>query len=259
MKIDLLSGASDFASLKASAQEISAKSLVAPVPIEFFTSHEAMQLDLEESLTRKAGDKFYNLSAHLVWIGDRTRQIDGAHVEYFRGITNPIGVKVGPSMKADELTELVKLLNPDKEEGKLMLITRYGAGKVEELLPIHIEAVKASGVPVVWQCDAVHGNGIVAKSNKYKTRYFNDVLAEISQVMAVHKRCGSVLGGIHLEVTGQETVTEWLGGSVNITEEGLTANYETYCDPRANYAQSIETAFRVANDMQSEAKRAKLA
>jgi len=259
MKIGLLSGASDFASLKAVAQEISAKSLAAPVPIEFFTSHEAMQLDLEESLTRKAGDKFYNLSAHLVWIGDRTRQIDGAHVEYFRGITNPIGVKVGPSMKADELTELVKLLNPDKEEGRLMLITRYGAGKVEELLPIHIEAVKASGVPVVWQCDAVHGNGIVAKSNKYKTRYFNDVLAEISQVMAVHKRCGSVLGGIHLEVTGQETVTEWLGGSVNITEEGLTANYETYCDPRANYAQSIETAFRVANDMQSEAKRAKLA
>jgi len=245
IKIGMLSGASDFASLKAVAQEISAKSLAAPVPIEFFTSHEAMQLDLEESLTRKAGDKFYNLSAHLVWIGDRTRQIDGAHVEYFRGIANPIGVKVGPSMKADELTQLVKLLNPDKDEGRLVLITRYGAGKVEELLPIHIEAVKASGVPVVWQCDAVHGNGIVAKSNKYKTRHFDDVLAEISQVMAVHKRCGSVLGGIHLEVTGQETVTEWLGGSVNITEEGLTANYETYCDPRANYAQSIEAAFRV--------------
>jgi len=255
MNIGLLSGASDFAALQASEQEISAKYKTAAVPNDIFTAHEAMQLDLEESLTRKAGDKFYNLSAHLVWIGDRTRQIDGAHVEYFRGIANPIGVKVGPSMKADELTELVKILNPNKEEGRLMLITRYGAGKVEELLTTHIEAVKASGVPVVWQCDAVHGNGIVAKSNKYKTRDFKDIIAEISQCMAVHKKCGSVLGGIHLEFTGQETVTECLGGSVNITEEGLTANYETYCDPRLNYAQSIEASFRVGN----EAKRAKLA
>jgi len=255
MKIGLLSGATDFAALKASAQEISVKYHAAPVPNDIFTAHEAMQLDLEEALTRKAGDKFYNLSAHLVWIGDRTRQIDGAHVEYFRGISNPIGVKVGPSMKADELTELVKILNPDKEEGRLMLITRYGAGKVEEMLPTHIEAVKASGVPVVWQCDAVHGNGIVAKSNKYKTRDFKDIIAEITQCMAVHKKCGSVLGGIHLELTGQETVTECLGGSCNITEEGLTANYETQCDPRLNYAQSIEASFRVAG----EAKRAKVA
>jgi len=259
MNIGLLSGASDFAALQASEQEISAKYKTAAVPNDIFTAHEAMQLDLEESLTRKAGDKFYNLSAHLVWIGDRTRQIDGAHVEYFRGIANPIGVKVGPSMKADELTELVKILNPNKEEGRLMLITRYGAGKVEELLTTHIEAVKASGVPVVWQCDAVHGNGIVAKSNKYKTRDFKDIIAEISQCMAVHKKCGSVLGGIHLEFTGQETVTECLGGSVNITEEGLTANYETYCDPRLNYAQSLEASFRVGNEVQSEAKRAKVA
>jgi len=259
MNIGLLSGATDFAALRASEQEIGAKYKIAAVPNDIFTAHEAMQLDLEESLTRKAGDKFYNLSAHLVWIGDRTRQIDGAHVEYFRGIANPIGVKVGPSMKADELTELVKILNPNKEEGRLMLITRYGAGKVEELLTTHIEAVKASGVPVVWQCDAVHGNGIVAKSNKYKTRDFKDIIAEISQCMAVHKKCGSVLGGIHLEFTGQETVTECLGGSVNITEEGLTANYETYCDPRLNYAQSLEASFRVGNEVQSEAKRAKVA
>jgi len=251
LKIGLLSGAENFATLKASAQEISAKHLASPPSVQFFTAHEAMQLDLEEALTRKVGVKFYNLGAHLVWIGDRTRQIDGAHVEYFRGISNPIGVKVGPSMKTDELTELVKTLNPDKEEGKLMLITRYGAGKVEELLPQHIEAVKASGVPVVWQCDAVHGNGIVAKSNKYKTRQCSDILAEISQCIAVHKRCGTVLGGIHLEVTGQETVTECLGGCVDITEEGLTANYETHCDPRLNYAQGVEAAFKVAYEVQS--------
>jgi len=258
VKIGLLSGASDFASLKTNAQGISAKYLAADAPKQFFTAHEAMQLDLEEALTRKVGDKYYNLSAHLVWIGDRTRQLDGAHVEYFKGISNPIGVKVGPSMKPDELTELVKTLNPNKEEGKLMLITRYGAGKVEDTLPGHIEAVKASGVPVVWQCDAVHGNGIVAKSNKYKTRQCSDVLAEISQCIAVHKRCGSVLGGIHLEVTAQETVTECLGGCVNITEKGLEANYESSCDPRLNYAQGVEAAFRVAQEVQSN-KRAKAA
>jgi len=258
VKIGLLSGASDFASLKTNAQGISAKYLAADAPKQFFTAHEAMQLDLEEALTRKVGDKYYNLSAHLVWIGDRTRQLDGAHVEYFKGISNPIGVKVGPSMKPDELTELVKTLNPNKEEGKLMLITRYGAGKVEDMLPQHIEAVKVSGVPVVWQCDAVHGNGIVAKSNKYKTRQCSDVLAEIAQCIAVHKRCGSVLGGIHLEVTAQETVTECLGGCVNITEKGLEANYESSCDPRLNYAQGVEAAFRVAQEVQSN-KRAKTA
>merc|ERR1719382_283498 len=141
--------------------------------MEFFTSHEAMQLDLEEALTRKVGDKYYNLSAHLVWIGDRTRQIDGAHVENFRGISNPVGVKVGPSMKNDELKELLQKLNPNKEEGRVMIITRYGAGKVEELLTGHIQAVKECGIPVTWQCDAVHGNGIVA-SNKYKTRRCED-------------------------------------------------------------------------------------
>lgn len=255
VKIGLLSGAENFASLKTNAQEISTKYSATPAPTRFFTSHEAMQLDLEEALTRKVGGKFYNLSAHLVWIGDRTRQLDGAHVEYFRGISNPVGVKVGPSMKPDELTDLVKILNPDKEEGRLMLITRYGAGKVEELLPAHIEAVKASGVPVVWQCDAMHGNGIVA-SNKYKTRRYDDIVAEVCQCIAVHKRCGSILGGIHVEMTGQEAATECLGGCINITEEGLTANYETYCDPRLNYAQSIEAAFKVAHEVQSN-KRAK--
>merc|ERR1712151_25970 len=219
---------------------------------EFFTAHEAMQLDLEEALTRKVGDKYYNLSAHLVWIGDRTRQLNGAHVEYFRGIANPIAVKVGPSMKNDELQELVKKLNPNKEEGRLMLITRYGAGKVDSMLTGHIEAVKATGIPVVWQCDGVHGNGIVA-SNKYKTRKFDDIVAEIVECFQVHKECGSILGGVHLEVSGQEGIAECLGGSVGLTEEMLPTNYETYCDPRLNYAQAIEATFKVAREVPPEA------
>ena len=199
--------------MKASAEKISAK-FAGGAAAEFYTAHEAIQLDLEEALTRKVGDKNYNLSAHLVWIGDRTRQLDGAHVEYFRGISNPIGVKVGPSMKADELKDLVRVLNPNKEEGHLMIITRYGAGKVEEFLTQHIAAVKETGVPVVWQCDAVHGNGIIAKSNNFKTRRMDDIVAEVCECIAVHKKCGSILAGIHLEATGQETVTECLGGSI---------------------------------------------
>jgi len=245
IKVGLCSGSPEFADIQNKSKEISAKYLGGGAPNQFFTSHEAMQLDLEEALTRKVGDAFYNLSAHLVWIGDRTRQLDGAHVEYFRGIANPVGVKIGPSMKPDELQQVVKTLNPNKVEGKLMLITRYGASKVGDHLPGHIEAVKASGVPVVWQCDAVHGNGITA-SNGYKTRKCEDILGEVTACIAVHKRCGSVLGGIHLEATAQETVTECLGGCVGLTEEGLAANYETYCDPRLNYAQSIETTFKIA-------------
>jgi len=238
----------DYEKYSADAKAISEKPIAAE-SVEFFTSHEAMQLDLEEALTRPVASKYYNLSAHLVWIGDRTRQLDCAHIEYFKGIANPIGVKVGPSMKNDELEELVKVLNPNKEEGRLMLITRYGAGKAEAMLPGHIEAVKKSGVPVTWQCDAVHGNGVVAKSNNLKTRLFDDIITEIIQVMAIHKKCGSILGGIHLEVTGQCTVTEVVGGSMNLTEEMLTKNYETYCDPRMNYSQAVEAAFRVAHEM----------
>jgi len=246
IKIGLLSGAPDFDGLKEKSKEIVDKYSASPAPTQFFTAHEGMQLDLEEALTRKVGDKFYNLGAHMLWIGDRTRQLDGAHIEYFRGVQNPVGMKVGPSMKPEELSEIVKVLNPDKEEGKLIIITRYGAKKIEATLPGHIEAVKASGVPVVWQCDAVHGNGIVAPSNKMKTRKCEDVLEEIKKCMEVHKAAGTVFAGIHVEVSGQETITECLGGCVNITEEGLTVNYETYCDPRLNYAQSIELAFATA-------------
>jgi len=252
-----LRAASDFASITQDVQDMAAKT-ASRGSLDFFTAHEAMQLDLEEALTRKVGDKYYNLSAHLVWIGDRTRQVNGAHVEYFRGIANPIGVKVGPSMKNEELKELLTLLNPQKEEGRVVIITRYGAGKVDELLSGHIKAVKECGVPVVWQCDAVHGNGVVA-SNKYKTRKMDDIIKEILEVMAVHKKNGSVLGGIHLEMTGQTSVTECLGGVCGITEEGLTKNYETYCDPRLNYSQAIEAAFKVANEMPSAERAAKRA
>merc|ERR1712187_770353 len=160
MNLTALQSSPKFEAMTWAAREIGAK-YMSGAPVEFFTAHEAMQLDLEEALTRPVGHDYYNLSAHFLWIGDRTRQLDNAHVEYFRGISNPIGCKIGPSMKAEELQELVTLLNPNKEEGRLTLITRYGAGKVEDMLPAHIEAVKATGVPVVWQCDAVHGNGIV--------------------------------------------------------------------------------------------------
>ncbi|CAK9005298.1 unnamed protein product [Durusdinium trenchii] len=259
ISVEALKASEHFASYSDDAKAIAGKALT-PESVEFFTSHEAMQLDLEEALTRLSDGKFYNLSAHMVWIGDRTRQLDCAHIEYFKGIANPIAVKVGPSMKNDELKELVQVLNPKKEQGRLMLITRYGAGKAESMLPGHIEAVKASGVPVVWQCDAVHGNGIVA-SNKLKTRAAKDIWQEIVEVMAIHKRCGSILGGIHLECSGQ-SVTEVLGGSVGLTEEMLLKNYETYCDPRMNYDQAIESAFKVGNEMPSAeraAKRSKVA
>jgi 3-deoxy-7-phosphoheptulonate synthase len=256
IKVAELKSSPHYENFSEDARAIFSKSLTAE-NVEFFTSHEAMQLDLEESLTRPVGGKFYNLSAHMVWIGDRTRQLDCAHIEYFKGISNPIGVKVGPSMKNDELKELVQILNPAKEEGRLVLITRYGAGKAEATLPGHIQAVKESGVPVVWQCDAVHGNGIVAKSNQLKTRLVNDIMTEIFEVMEIHKKCGSILGGIHLEVSGQCGITEVVGGSANVTEEMLTTNYETYCDPRMNYFQAIEAAFRVANEMPSAERSAK--
>jgi len=244
LDLDSLGSSKDIDDMKKVAASIKDKT---SAPKTFFTSHEAMQLDLEEALTRKAGDKYYNLSAHMVWIGDRTRQLTGAHIEYFRGISNPIGCKVGPSMKDDELIELVKILNPNKEEGRLMLITRYGAGKVEATLPGHIEAVKKSGIPVVWQCDAVHGNVITA-SNKLKTRKVEDILSEITSCMKIHKEKGTILGGVHLEATGQKDVTECLGGCIGITEDGLLKNYETQCDPRMNYSQALETSFNVANE-----------
>lgn len=228
-----------------------AKAGAAAVQPGVFTAHEAMQLDLEEALTRSVpGKGHYNLSAHMVWIGDRTRQLTGAHVEYFRGLKNPIGCKVGPSMAADELKDLCAILNPDKIEGRLILITRYGHDKVGSMLPAHIKAVQESGTPVVWQCDGVHGNTVTA-SNKLKTRKFEDVMSECISALNIHREHGSVLAGIHLELTGQTTVTECTGGCIGIFEEMLTQNYETFCDPRLNYAQAIEAALTMSNALGS--------
>lgn len=218
--------------------------------VDLYTSHEALVLEYEQSLTRQLKDpndgktKWYNTAAHFVWIGDRTRQLDGAHVEYFRGIENPIGVKVGPSMGADELVELLDIVNPRKEIGKVTLITRYGHAKVEDILPGHITAVANSGHTVVWQCDPMHGNTQTTVGG-IKTRYFSNVMAELASALKVHKAMGSWLGGVHLELTS-EAVTECVGGSQGLTPEDLSLNYTTYCDPRLSNKQALEAAFLVA-------------
>jgi len=221
--------------------------------VEFFTSHEGLLLNYEEALTEPfktpgtSTERFYNLGAHFLWIGDRTREITGAHIEYFRGIANPIGVKIGPSMKREELIELITILNPEKEEGKLTLITRYGCKNVEELLPRHIEAVKSTGIPVLWICDPCHGNTEVTE-NGFKTRHVEKMTKELLLTFDIHHRCGSRLGGVHLELTG-DNVTECIGGSAELEPAHLTANYETFCDPRLNYTQSLDLAFAIANKL----------
>ncbi|KAI5808792.1 DAHP synthetase [Peziza echinospora] len=220
---------------------------------DFYTSHEGLMLEYEQSLTRLLKDpsdgnklKWFNTSAHFIWIGDRTRQLDGAHVEYFRGIQNPIGIKVGPSMEGDELVQLLDIVNPDKEIGKVTLITRYGAGKVEEKLTSHIKAVQKSGHIVVWQCDPMHGNTRTAPPpHCLKTRSFSAIMSELSSCLAIHKKYNSKLGGVHLELTG-DAVTECVGGSEGLKDEDLSTNYTTYCDPRLNQNQALDAAFLIA-------------
>ncbi|KAJ1673182.1 hypothetical protein EV182_005736, partial [Spiromyces aspiralis] len=248
--------------------------------IDLFTSHEGLLLEYEQALTRKALNpaarallgkpatifdgpesppikpsdfsghlrSWYNLSAHFLWIGDRTRQIDGGHVEYFRGIRNPIGIKVGPSMLPEELPRLLDILNPDQEPGKVTLITRYGAKKIEQYLPVHIKAVRGSGHKVVWCCDPCHGN-TTSTPTGHKTRRFEDILAEIELSIRIHQENDSMLNGIHLELTG-EHVTECTGGSVALTEGDLPTNYQTFCDPRLNYMQSLDIAFKISKRYQ---------
>ncbi len=186
--------------------------------VDFFTSHEGLHLPYEESMTSKVGDKYYNLGAHFLWIGDRTRQLDHAHVEYFRGIENPVGIKVGPSSKPEEIVKLVQKLWPDpaSKPGRITLITRMGAGKVEEFLPPIIKAVSSAGLPVVWQCDPMHGNTSSAKSSGLKTRDLDNILKELRVTFEVHKTLGTKLGGVHLELTG-ENVTECTGGPEMLT------------------------------------------
>lgn len=215
----------------------------------FFTAHEALLLNYEQAFAHRdslTGD-WYDCSAHMLWIGDRTRQLDGAHVEFLRGVGNPIGVKVGPSMDSDELIRLIDILNPDNDPGRLNLIVRMGADKVEQHLPRLIRAVQGEGRQVLWSSDPMHGNTIKASSG-YKTRDFAQVLNEVKQFFQVHQAENSYPGGIHIEMTGQN-VTECIGGTRPITEAGLSDRYHTHCDPRLNADQSLELAFLIADTL----------
>lgn len=220
----------------------------------FYTSHEALLLPYEQALTRRdstTGD-WYDTSAHMLWIGDRTRFEGSAHVEYLRGIGNPIGMKCGPSLEPDALLRMLDILNPGREPGRMTLITRYGHDKIEAGLPKLVRAVMREGHPVVWSCDPMHGNVIKAASG-YKTRPFERILAEVRGFFAVHRAEGSFGGGIHAEMTGQD-VTECTGGAVAITDEALSDRYHTHCDPRLNAAQSLELAFLLAEMLNEELK-----
>ncbi len=220
---------------------------------KFYTSHEALLLGYEEALTRRDSitNEFYATSGHMLWIGDRTRQPDGAHVEYFAGIRNPIGIKCGPSLASDDLIRLIDKLNPGEEAGRITLIGRFGSDKVGEHLPRLVERVKKEGRGVVWCCDPMHGNTIKA-SNGYKTRPFERVLSEVKSFFEVHRSLGTHAGGIHIEMTGDD-VTECTGGSVAaITESGLMDRYHTYCDPRLNASQALELAFLVAEELSDQ-------
>ena len=219
---------------------------------EFFTSHEALLLGYEQALTRvdsTTGD-WYDCSAHMLWIGDRTRQIDGAHVEFLRGVKNPLGLKCGPSLAHDDLLKLIDALNPANEPGRLTLIARMGADQVEAKLPALIRAVKREGRKVVWACDPMHGNTVEA-STGYKTRAFDRILKEVRGFFAIHMAEGSYAGGVHFEMTGQD-VTECIGGAQAIDEQTLATRYNTQCDPRLNASQAIELAFLIAEHLKAE-------
>ncbi|AGH48431.1 MULTISPECIES: class II 3-deoxy-7-phosphoheptulonate synthase [Sphingomonadales] len=218
----------------------------------FYTSHEALLLPYEQAFTRRdslTGD-WYDTSAHMLWIGDRTRFEGSAHVEYLRGIGNPIGLKCGPSLEPDALLRLLDTLDPARTPGRITLITRYGHDKIEKHLPSLVRAVKREGRPVVWSCDPMHGN-VVKAANGYKTRPFERILAEVRGFFAVHRAEGTHGGGIHAEMTGQN-VTECTGGAVDVTEQSLADRYHTHCDPRLNAGQSIELAFLLAEMLNQE-------
>ena len=228
--------------------------------VDFYVSHEALLLEYEEALTRldSTSGKWLAGSGHLIWIGDRTRQPDGAHVEFCRGVQNPIGLKCGPTTTADDLKVLMARLNPENEAGRLTLISRFGAGSVGDHLPRLIKAVQEEGANVLWTCDAMHGNTIKSSSG-YKTRPFDSVLREVREFFAVHTAEGTVPGGVHFEMTGQD-VTECTGGVHAVSDEDLSARYHTACDPRLNASQSLELAFLVAEELVSHRQgRAKAA
>ena len=222
-----------------------------------YTSHEALLLNNEEALTREdslSGD-WVDCSAHMLWIGDRTRDVNDAHVEFLRGVINPIGIKAGPSMTETDLLALIEKLNPQNEAGRLNIIVRMGADKIEKELPKLIRAVKNSGKKVIWSIDPMHGNTIKA-SNNYKTRIFDEILREVKGFFKVHEQEGTFPGGVHLEMTGQD-VTECIGGTKEVTEENLCSRYNTHCDPRLNANQALELAFLIAESLKAARDRMK--
>ena len=233
-----------------SAAGVTSDTVHAMASVDFYTSHEALLLEYEEALCRIDSTSGLPVagSGHMIWIGDRTRQPDGAHVEFARGVQNPIGLKCGPSMTTDDLKVLLAKLNPDNEAGRLTLIARFGAGKVGDHLPRLIKTVEEEGAKVVWTCDPMHGNTIKSATG-YKTRPFDSVLREVHEFFGVHKAEGTIPGGVHFEMTGKD-VTECTGGVRAVTDEDLSDRYHTACDPRLNASQSLELAFLVAEELQ---------
>ena len=222
-----------------------------------YTSHEALLLNNEEAMTREdslSGD-WVDCSAHMLWIGDRTRGVDDAHVEFLRGVINPVGIKAGPSMSEADLLALIEKINPQNEMGKINIIVRMGAKKIKEELPKLIRAVKKAGKNVIWSIDPMHGNTVKA-SNNYKTRAFDEILREVKGFFKVHQEEGTFPGGVHLEMTGQD-VTECVGGSREVTEENLSSRYNTHCDPRLNANQALELAFLIAQSLKEARDRMK--
>lgn len=219
--------------------------------IEYFTSHEALILEYESALTRRDSltGEFYDCSAHMLWIGERTRQLDGAHVEFLRGVKNPIGIKIGPTATADDVLGLCDRLNPNNEPGRLSFICRFGHEKIQEALPPLLRSVSREGRSIIWSCDPMHGNTYSSPSG-LKTRSIEHILTEINHFFRIHKTEGTLPGGVHFELTG-DNVTECVGGSLEVLEENLNERYETTCDPRLNAAQSLDIAFLVAETLQN--------
>ena len=225
--------------------------------VNFWTSHEALHLPFEESMTRvdSTTGEYHDTSAHFVWIGDRTRQLDGGHVEFCRGIENPIGIKCGPTSKPEEIAKICELINPKNEKGKITLISRFGHQNVEKFLPKLIRGIKKEGLNVVWSCDPMHGNTIKSTTG-FKTRPFNDVVSEVKNVFGVHQSEGSYAGGLHVEMTGQD-VTECTGGARKISDADLSSRYHTHCDPRLNRDQALELAFLISDEIKKNSSYSK--
>ena len=217
--------------------------------VNFWTSHEALLLPFEQAMTRvdSTTGEYHDTSAHFVWIGDRTRQLDGGHVEFCRGIKNPIGIKCGPTLKTEDLINLCNKINPENEKGKITLISRFGHENVDKFLPKLIKGIKKEGLNVIWSCDPMHGNTIKSTTG-YKTRPFNNVVKEVKNVFSCHQSEGSYAGGLHIEMTGQD-VTECTGGAQKISDQDLSHRYHTHCDPRLNANQALEMAFLISDEI----------